>query len=275
VLGGALIVALGGFLLLAMPERRFQRTALADRTTWQSIGDTIRTGTRIVRRSPLLLTILALGAFFGMSGEGFDRLNAAHFLHDFTLPALGPLKPVVWFGVMTVGTTLLGLLATEIVRRRLDTTNHQQVARVLLVFEAIQVASLIGFGLAGNFALALATYWGATVFRRTAGPVYRAWLTQNIEPGVRATVISMSGLVDSLGQVAGGPVIGAIGTLVSLRAALVAAGVVLAPVLPLYARAGRHTRAGGETGTVGGSGAGADGSAVASSVGELREEAQG
>jgi DHA3 family tetracycline resistance protein-like MFS transporter len=248
VLGGGLMMALGVFLLLAMPERGFQRTPREDRTTWQSIGDTIRNGTRIVRRSPFLLTILAVGAFFGMSGEGFDRLNVAHFLHNFTLPALGPLKPVVWFGIMTVGTTLLGLVAAEIVRRRLDMNNHVAVARTLVAFEAMQVASIMGFGLAGNFTLALATFWGATVFRRTAGPVYMAWLTQSIEPRVRATVISMSGLVDAFGQIAGGPAIGAIGTFVSLRAALVSAGALLAPVLPLFARAGRQGDGGGKPG---------------------------
>ncbi|HEX6542491.1 MAG TPA: hypothetical protein VF040_12105, partial [Ktedonobacterales bacterium] len=41
------------------------------------------------------------------------------------------------------------------------------------------------------------------------------------------------------GQIAGGPVIGAIGSLRSIRAALVATGVVLTPVLLLFARVSR------------------------------------
>ncbi|HEY7834147.1 MAG TPA: MFS transporter [Ktedonobacterales bacterium] len=240
VLGGLLIVALGGFLWLAMPERNFQRAARGDRTTWQSLGDTVRQGGAVVRASPVLLSILAVGVFFGMSGEGFDRLSTAHFLHDFTLPALGPLNPVVWFGVLAVGAELLTLVAAEVVRRRLDTSQHRLVVRFLIVMEALQIAGVIAFALAGSFALALAAYWVYVVLRRASGPVYMAWLTQRIAPEVRATVLSLSGLVDAFGQIAGGPVVGAIGTYVSLRAALVTAGVVLTPVLPLFARANRQ-----------------------------------
>lgn len=235
VLGGLLLVALGGFLFLAMPERHFRPTARAGRTTWQSLGDTLRQGTKVVRRSPVLLTILAAGVFFGMSGEGFDRLSPAHFLHDFALPTLGPFKPVVWFGVMAVGAELLTLVAAEVVRRRLDTARHRQVARFLALMEGAQVVGLLAFALAGNFAFALAAYWLYLVLRRSTGPVYMAWLTQRIAPEVRATVISMSGLVDAFGQIAGGPIVGAIGTYVSLRAALATAGAILAPVVPLFA----------------------------------------
>jgi hypothetical protein len=52
-------------------------------------------------------------------------------------------------------------------------------------------------------------------------------------------VLSMSGQLDSLGQVVGGPVVGAIATM-SLRAALVVTGVSLAPALALYVRAARQ-----------------------------------
>ncbi len=54
---------------------------------------------------------------------------------------------------------------------------------------------------------------------------------------VRATVISMSSQSNALGQIAGGPGVGVIGTWWSLRAALVMAGLLLSPVLLLI----RHT----------------------------------
>ncbi|MGI9147253.1 MAG: hypothetical protein ACR2IK_11975 [Chloroflexota bacterium] len=49
----------------------------------------------------------------------------------------------------------------------------------------------------------------------------------------------MSGQLDSLGQVVGGPVVGALATTL-LRAALVVTGVTLAPALGLYIRAARQ-----------------------------------
>ncbi len=70
-------------------------------------------------------------------------------------------------------------------------------------------------------------------------PVYATWLTQNIDAKVRATVISMRGHVDAFGQIVGGPPVGYIGTAFSIRAALLASGVLLSPVLVLYAYASR------------------------------------
>jgi DHA3 family tetracycline resistance protein-like MFS transporter len=57
---------------------------------------------------------------------------------------------------------------------------------------------------------------------------------------VRATIISMRGQIDALGQIAGGPPVGAVGTLVSLRAALVTSCAILSPVLLLFAYAFRR-----------------------------------
>jgi hypothetical protein len=57
---------------------------------------------------------------------------------------------------------------------------------------------------------------------------------------VRATVISMGSQANALGQTAGGPVIGAVGTLAGIRAALALAGLILSPALALYGRALRH-----------------------------------
>ena len=53
-------------------------------------------------------------------------------------------------------------------------------------------------------------------------------------------MISISGQADAIGQSAGGPVLGVIGNAFGIRAALVAASLVLTPALGLYARAMRH-----------------------------------
>lgn len=88
-----------------------------------------------------------------------------------------------------------------------------------------------------GFALALVTYLGVAVLRNTLDPPYTAWLTRNSPEEVRATVISMSGQLDALGQVAAGPVVGAVGLLRSLRAAPIMAGLLLSPSALPYTRA--------------------------------------
>ena len=241
VLGGAFYIVLGASLVFLMPEHNFHPGSREERSSWQSMRETLLKGGRLVRRSSLLITILVIAGVSGMASEGFDRLSAAHFLANFQFPGLDHFKPVVWFGIISIGGRLLSIGATEIVRRRLDTTKHLAIARVLFGMNVLLIASVVTFGLAGNFAVALAAFWSATVLRTMDTPIYTAWLAQSIDPKVRATVLSMGGQADALGQIAGGPAIGVIGNVVSIRAAIVAAGAVLSPVLVLFVRTMRHS----------------------------------
>ncbi len=233
---GLLLIALGVVLLLIMPERGFTPTPRENRSNWHMAHQTFQDALGLVRRRPVLLTILGIAFFFGMASETFDRLWEVHFLHNFQFPDLGRLEPVVWFGIINAGALLLTIAVAVIVRRRLDTNTHIGAVRALLVINALLMASVIAFGLAGNFAIALTAYWAAYLLRRTDGPIFTAWINQSLEPQVRATVLSIHGQVDAIGQIAGGPLFGLIATLTSTRTAMVAAGCVLAPALLLYLR---------------------------------------
>ena len=240
IAGGALFLALGCFLALTMPERGFRPTPRDERSSWQAMADTLKSSRTLFRRRPLLITFLAIAAIYGMASEGFDRLWQIHLLHDIGVPPLLGFSYVVWFGVISVVTMLLSILATEAVRRRLDLNHHRAVAWALFAINALRIAAIIVFGLAGSFALALAAFWTTSVLRRTNVPIYTTWLTRSIDARVRATVLSMSSMADSIGQIAGGPVIGVVGSFISLPAAFVATGVVLGPALPLFTRAIRQ-----------------------------------
>lgn len=239
VLGGGLTMALGLFLALAMPERGFRPAPREGRTSWQTMGHTLRDGVHVVRRSPVLLTLLGVEIFGGAASEGFDRLGDAHLLTNFQFPELGSLKPVVWFGIISAGSQVLGFLVIQTFRRRLNTAsrNPTTTARMLLMLEALTVLSILAFGLAGNFPLALGALWAKSIVGSLAGPLHGAWLVQNIDPRVRATVLSMNSQANAFGQTAGGPVIGVIGTVRSLRAAMLASGIALSPAVALYAHA--------------------------------------
>jgi DHA3 family tetracycline resistance protein-like MFS transporter len=151
VLGGASMAILGVFLLLFMPEHGFQPTPKQERQSWREMGNTLRTGLRVVRRSTVLLTIFSIELFYGLSSEGYDRLSTAHFLADFTFPALGSLKPVVWFAIFSVAGTLLSLLVTELVKRRVDTNNARLLVMTLFTMNALNVLSILLFALTGTF----------------------------------------------------------------------------------------------------------------------------
>jgi hypothetical protein len=220
-----------------MPETGFTRRPKEEREGWRDMVTTFKDGSKVIRTSPVLVIFMVLTLFAGASTEGMDRLWEAHFLQNFAFPGGGYLQPVVWFGLMNVGLLFLGMLSTFIIQKRVDTNNHTVVARVLIAFCVLQTASLVWFALAGEFVMALLAFWGMNLFRGIAGPLFRTWLTQSIEPRVRATVLSMVGQSDAIGQMTVGPVIGWIGTARSIRAALVFSAVLLAPVVPLVAMA--------------------------------------
>jgi DHA3 family tetracycline resistance protein-like MFS transporter len=52
----------------------------------------------------------------------------------------------------------------------------------------------------------------------------------------------MSSQVDAIGQITGGPVVGWIGSALSVQAAITVSGLILTPILPLYRRALRQSR---------------------------------
>ena len=114
VLGGASMIVLSVFLMLFMSEKGFSPAPKEERQSWQQMGTIFRNGLRVVRGRPVLITILLIGLFYGLYSEGFDRLSTPHLVTNFTFPTLWSLKPVVWFGIFSVMSTLLSLGAPNL-----------------------------------------------------------------------------------------------------------------------------------------------------------------
>jgi MFS transporter, DHA3 family, tetracycline resistance protein len=246
ILGGVLFLPLAVFLFFTMSERGFTRRDHDGGGAWSQFAGTFIAGGRLVRRTPLLITVFCIAALYGMHSEGFDRLWVKHFYDELHFPSAGNLEPVVWIGVIRMGSALLGIFSLEFVRRRLDTDSHASVTRGLFVITAVQVVTVSVMALAGGFYMGMIAFWATVVAARNYEPLYLAWINQNVASNVRATVISMNRQMDAIGQIAGGPPIGLIGTLASLRAALLVSAMLLVPSLLLYVRALGQGRATGE-----------------------------
>ncbi len=229
------MIGLAAFLALVMSEEGFKPTPPEERSTWGMMLKTVQDARQLVRRQPVLIVLLVIALFYGLYSEGFDRLWAAHLLQNFQAPWGGEAEPVAWFGLIRAVVLVVGLAATEIVRRRVDTERSKPIARALIVTATLVVLAMAGFGLARNFWIALSLYWLVGALRQVGGPLQTAWFNLQIDdPQVRATAFSASGQADAIGQVVGGPAVGAIGN-ISIRAALVASALLLSPVIPLYA----------------------------------------
>ena len=236
IFGGVGFSALGIFLALCMPETGFHATPREERNSFQQMWHTFREGIAMVRKRPALTTILGVSLFFGLHSEGVDRLWTP-FLLTFAFPIFDGFTTLTWFGIIRIGSALIGIAANEIIHRRVKMDDESSIRRTLFALNGWVFGSLVLFALSLNFPMAVVAYWGWSLLRQTCGPLHTAWVNQRLDPQVRATVNSMSAQVDSLGQMIGGPIIGAVGTAISLRAALLSSATIFSPVLALFARA--------------------------------------
>lgn len=237
---GVILLAL--FLALFMPETQFKPTPRAERTHWQNMTATLRDGMRLVRARRMLMLILGVSLFFGLSSEPLDRLWEAHLLENFAFPQWDGLQePVHWFGVMNVITLLAGLGITEAIRRRIPAESLKVSIGAQFALNAVVIGGVVLFGLAGNFGIAVIAIMAVQVFRGANHPLYMAWINRQIESRVRATVLSVEGQLNAVGQVAGGPILGALATAVSIPAAMMGVALLMLPALVLYGIAWRWT----------------------------------
>ena len=228
-------IALGIFLALAMRETNFHPTPRENRNSFQHMWQTLRDGVAMIRKRPALKTILGVSLFWGLHSEGVDRLWT-QFLLTFAFPIWDGLTTVTWFGIIRIGSALIGIAVNEVVHRRVKMDDEGSIRRALFALNGFVFASLVLLALSLNFPMAVAAYLGWSLMRQTGGPLHATWVNQRLDSQTRATVNSLSAQVDSLGQMIGGPIVGAIGTAVSMRAALVSSAAILSPVLALFAK---------------------------------------
>ena len=214
-----------GFLLLAvwvwlvMPEEHFSPTPIQRRETFRHMARTARDGLRLARSRPVVRGLLLISLFVGLASEAFDRLWLVRIVEDFPLPPLlGAANVGPWFaGIALVG-SVVALLASLLVNRfgavELGTRHP---GRVLAVLALVQVLCVLGVALAGWLWLALAALWLKGAALAIAAPVEAAWLNRELRSDIRATVLSMNAQVNAVGQVVGGPPLGALAGRTTVR----------------------------------------------------------
>lgn len=246
VAGGCLTIALGVVLALLMPETGFRRRRAAEQESADEEGvraflATARRGAREVRRHHVLLLLLGIAFAYGAWTESFDRLWVAQVV---ALGLPSGVDDVVAVGVLTAAALVAGILVSEVAVRRLGDAPSPVLARLLTILSAGLLVASLAFALAGSFALACGGYLAIVAIRSLVGPLQSVWVNRTIEDSsVRATTLSMVSQADAVGQVAGGPAIGAAATAGSLRLGLGLGALLLLPAVALLRRAVRHLAA--------------------------------
>ena len=230
LLAGALMLVFSLFLTAFMPENNFHPAAPEELNSFQKLSFTFRSGMRIIRSKNVLIGLLCVALFGGLSSEGYDRLNTDHFLKDTVLPSLGGLKPVTWFGIFGILTMLFSALAMQFIIRKWSSPSAHGSLNGLSLINFLTIVSMLAFGLTRSFGLMLAAYLVISTLKALNRPILNAFVGGHIDGSIRATVLSTNEQMNSLGEILGGPLIGLIAERFSVGLGISSTVIFLIPV---------------------------------------------
>ena len=223
--GGALLILVSGIAALSMAE---------DRPVRVEIVATAVIGLRQIRASRVLGMLVLVALALGISSEGWDRLYSAHLIRNLGMASAGGLSPVGWLALIGLCKCALGIGAFQLVASRLSGLGSGVMLAVLYLSRG---AMMLVFALAPALGVAVIAYLAAETFGNLGGPFLDAWIARETPQEVRATVLSVVGQADALGQIVAGPAVGLLGVLASIRAALAVSAVLMLPAGLLAQRA--------------------------------------
>lgn len=235
-LGGSLLIALGIFLVLLMPENNFSTVAPEELETFKKMVFIFKEGIKIIRKTKVLILLLLVALFHGLASEGYDRLSTAHFLRDTELPRIWNLKPVTWFGLFGIAGMMLSIIFMQLIIKKWRGSSDRKSISILLVTNILYAICMIVFGITGNFSVMIISYLALNMLRAINRPIISALSNSYIDSKVRATVLSTNGQINSLGEILGGPLIGLIANRFSISIGITSTVIFLIPVIAVYYR---------------------------------------
>lgn len=231
------IMMLGLTLTVIMPEAGFHPTPQEDRNTWQHMGFMFKEGVGVVRSQPRLMNLVFISLFYGLYSEGFDRLGVKLLLDNFHLPVFFGSNQVSFFVVLGAVGSFISMFVFRFAEQRIDTSSPTAISRAMLLVTGLITLAMISFALLPILPLALIAMLAVDIFRGISGPLRTTWINQKLASNLRATVHSMFGQVDAVGQITSGPAVGLIANALSVRSAVAISGTLLSPALFFIRRA--------------------------------------
>ena len=236
IVGAIGVILIGIVLIFIMPETGFKPTAMENRSTWQHMWHTFNEGVKSVKARPRLMNILGVGFFYGLYSEGFDRLWVKHLLDTFQIPVLFGGNQVAFFSLLRFSAGLLTVFVMQLIEKRVDASSPLSIGRAMIIVTGGIAVGIVGFALSSLLPLTLGLYLTIYILRQVRIPLQTAWVNHKLDPQTRATVHSMTGQVDSIGQILGGGS-AFIARYLSVVAAITTSGILLGPALGLVRRA--------------------------------------
>jgi MFS transporter, DHA3 family, tetracycline resistance protein len=235
---GALgVILIGIVLAFIMPETGFDPTPQEDRNNWQHMGHIFKQGVSAVQMNPRLINIVFVGLCYGLYSEGLDRLSTKLLVDNFQLPVFFGSTQLSFFIMLDVIGTILYIIFIRFVEKRVDTGSPAAIGRAMLWVTGLLIVSILGFALSPVLILSVVSLLVVGQMRGVAGLLQTTWVNQKLDSRVRATIHSMFGQVDAIGQVLGGPIIGLTANMFSVQLAVGLSSLLLSPALLFIRRA--------------------------------------
>lgn len=226
VVGGLGYALFGVLLLFTMTEAGWRRLPSGE-AHLAAARRTALAGLQQARRRPMVRAALMVAFLFGAASEVFESLWGYRLIRDIGLP--DGVEPVLLFGGMAIATECVGLVVVTTGRRVSADGSRESAARVLAVLYVLRAvtafAFVIAFGPLVAMALAVAT-------RGTDGgesAFFTMWVNRGLDPHTRATVLSVVGQANSVGQVAQAPLFASVVALGGVQVALVLGALLVLP----------------------------------------------
>ncbi|HKY54372.1 MAG TPA: hypothetical protein VJM08_08710, partial [Anaerolineales bacterium] len=109
--------------------------------------------------------------------------------------------------------------------------------RAMFLVTGLITLGIASFAFSPTLALAVLSMLAVNILRGVSGPLQGAWINQKLDSRVRATIHSMFGQVDAIGQITSGPTVGLIANALSVKLAVAISGLLLSPALFFVRRA--------------------------------------
>lgn len=230
-LGGGMLITLGLFLAVFMPEYHFTSVAPEELNTLGKMSFTLKSGMKIIKSETILMMFMLIALFNGLASEGYDRLNTAHFLKDTMLPHIGNLKPVTWFGIFGILAMVISTVTMQIIINKRKITTNKDSSKLLLNINLYYAIVMVVFGITKNFSIMLIAYLLINMLKSINKPIMNALIASHTKASFRATILSTNGQINSLGEILGGPIIGIIANRYSIGAGISSTVIFLIPIL--------------------------------------------
>ncbi|MET7880782.1 MFS transporter [Micromonospora profundi] len=189
----------------------------------------------LLRRSPVLLALVAVELFWGFGMVTFESLLPVRLAEvvgdpDRAAALLGPANSAAWLA------SAAGAALTPLLLRWLGAAPSAALLRIL------QGATVVGMGLFAGPVGVLVAYLACYSIHGASNPVHMGLLHRQVDGPYRTSVISLNSMMGQPGFAVGAVVLTALADRVSVTAAMLVGAVVLAVAAPLYLPAWRAGR---------------------------------